>query len=105
MLNILAADKMNQGFAASLLVSQKNLWQAKRGKQKWVSQIGGAVFKQMRMVDTLTEQEARAVAWATEKLDAMTLSVRTRKQKASMSLFDMKSKIKAELRNGEPFLP
>nr|WP_154983928.1 Ger(x)C family spore germination protein [Paenibacillus xylanexedens] len=104
MLNILAADKMNQGFAASILDSRIKPMASEEGEtKKWVSQIGGAVFRQMRMVDTLTEQEARGVAWASEKLDTLTLSVRTRKQKASMSLFDMKSKIQAELRNGEPF--
>ncbi|WFR61900.1 Ger(x)C family spore germination C-terminal domain-containing protein [Paenibacillus amylolyticus] len=54
------------------------------------------------MVGTLTADEARAVAWAGENLDSLTLSVRTKKQKASMTVYNMRSDIQAKLQNGEP---
>ncbi|MGN7412143.1 Ger(x)C family spore germination protein [Paenibacillus sp. SAF-068] len=103
MLSIFTADKMNQGFATSMLGSKKTAMVSEEGEsKKWISQIGGTIFRQMRMVGTLSADEARAVAWAGENLDSLTLSVRTKKQKASMTLYNMHSDIQAKLQNGEP---
>ncbi|MCF7755292.1 Ger(x)C family spore germination protein [Paenibacillus xylanexedens] len=102
-LSIFTSDKMNQGFASSMLGSkQTNMLSEEGESKKWVSQIGGSIFSQMRMVGTLSADEARAVAWAGQNLDSMTISVRTKKQKASMKLYRMHSDIHVKLLNGEP---
>ncbi|MFS0869810.1 Ger(x)C family spore germination protein [Paenibacillus xylanilyticus] len=102
-LNIFAADKMNQGFASSMLTAQERHMASEEGElKKWVSQTGGALFRQMKMVGTLTDEEARAVAWAERSLDSMTISVRTKKEKASMTLYDMHSDIHVRMERGEP---
>jgi len=103
MLSIFTADKMNQGYATSMLGSKKTAMVSEEGEsKKWVSQIGGTIFRQMHMVGTLSADEARAVAWAGENLDSMTISVRTKKQKASMTLYNTHCDIQAKLQNGEP---
>ncbi|KQY83031.1 hypothetical protein ASD24_12120 [Paenibacillus sp. Root52] len=103
-LNVYASDKMNQGFAASLLQAKQLSMVSEEGaKKKWISQIGGAIFKQMRMVGTLSDDEARAVAWAGRKLDSMAISIQTDRVKASMTLFDMDSDIRVRLVDGEPY--
>ncbi|PQP80099.1 hypothetical protein C0Q44_29150 [Paenibacillus sp. PCH8] len=103
MLSIFTADKMNQGFATSMLSPQQVSMVSEAGEsKKWVSQIGGAIFRQMRMVGTLTDDEARAVSWAEQKLDSMTMAVRTQKQKASLTMYSMNSVIQVKIHNGEP---
>ncbi|MFX3647344.1 MAG: Ger(x)C family spore germination protein [Paenibacillus sp.] len=102
-LSVFTADQMNQGFATSMLGSKKTAMVSEEGEtKKWISQIGGTIFRQMRMVGTLSADEARAVAWAGQNLDSLTISVKTRKQKASMTLYHMHSDIQAKLQNGEP---
>ncbi|WP_337032296.1 Ger(x)C family spore germination protein [Paenibacillus illinoisensis] len=102
-LNIYTADKMNQGFASSMLIPGKRNMVSEGGDlKKWVSQSGAAVFKQMKMVDSLSDEEARAIAWAERNLDYMTLSIRTKKEKASMTLYDMHSDIHVRMEHGDP---
>ncbi|WP_458126310.1 Ger(x)C family spore germination protein [Paenibacillus sp. Z3-2] len=102
-LSVFTSDKMNQGFASSMLGSKKTNMVSEEGEsKKWVSQIGGSIFRQMRMVGTLSADEARAVAWAGQNLDSMTISVKSKKQKASMKLYRMQSDIHVKLQNGEP---
>ncbi|MCG7382654.1 Ger(x)C family spore germination protein [Paenibacillus sp. ACRRY] len=102
-LNIFAAEKMNQGFASLLLTAQKSYMASEDGElKKWVSQSGAALFKQMKMVGTISDEEARTVSWAERNLDSMTISVRTKKEKASMTLYDMHSDVHVRLEQGEP---
>lgn len=103
MLSIFTSNKMNQGFACSMLDAKKTKMLSEEGEsKKWVSQVGGSIFRQMRMVGTLSTNEARAVAWAGQNLDSLTISVQTKKQKASMKLYNMRSDIHVKLQNGEP---
>lgn len=104
MLSVLMADKMNQGFAAPLLESKATTMASEDNKRKqWTSQVGGALFKQMKMVDSISPEETRTVAWANRKLDTLSVSVVTDDEKASMTVYNMNSKIKVKLVNGQPF--
>ncbi|MDN4601020.1 Ger(x)C family spore germination protein [Paenibacillus sp. F6_3S_P_1C] len=104
MLSVLMADKMNQGFAAPLLESKATTMASEDNKRKqWTSQVGGALFKQMKMVDSISPEETRTVAWANRKLDTLSVSVETDDEKASMTVYNMNSKIKVKLVNGKPF--
>ncbi|UPK46137.1 Ger(x)C family spore germination protein [Paenibacillus pabuli] len=104
MLNVLTADKMNQGFAAPLLQTRLATMASENNeRKKWVSQVGGALFKQMKMVDSIPADETRAVAWANRKLDTESISVKTNREKASMTVYNMNSKIKVRLVKGQPF--
>ncbi|MEC0127950.1 Ger(x)C family spore germination protein [Paenibacillus pabuli] len=103
-ISILTADKMNQGFAAPLLQSRETVMQSENNaRKKWTSQVGAALFKQMKMVDTIPAEETRSVAWANRKLDTLAISLETNKEKASMTVYNMNSKIKVRLVNGRPF--
>ncbi|WP_153977933.1 Ger(x)C family spore germination protein [Paenibacillus xylanilyticus] len=102
-LNVFAADKMNQGFASPILTAQQRHMASEEGElKKWVSQSGGALFKQMKMVASLSDDEARAVAWAERTLDSLSISVKTKKEKASMTIYDMHSDVHVRLERGEP---
>ncbi|HBU81283.1 MULTISPECIES: Ger(x)C family spore germination protein [Paenibacillus] len=104
MLSVLMADKMNQGFAAPLLESKATTMASEENKRKqWTSQVGGALFKQMKMVDSISPEETRTVAWANRRLDTLSVSVETDDEKASMTVYNMNSKIKVKLVNGQPF--
>lgn len=104
MLSVLMADKMNQGFAAPLLESRETTMASEDNKRKqWTSQVGGALFKQMKMVDLIPPNETRSIAWANRKLDTLAVSVETEDEKASMTIYNMNSKIKVKLVNGQPF--
>ncbi|MHA7581364.1 Ger(x)C family spore germination protein [Paenibacillus vandeheii] len=102
-LSVLMADKMNQGFAAPLLESKGITMASEDNKRKkWTSQVGGALFKQMKMVDSISPDETRTVAWANRKLDTLAVSVETDDEKASMTVYNMNSKIKVKLVNEQP---
>lgn len=104
MLTVLMADKMNQGFAAPLLESKATTMASEENKRKqWTSQVGSALFKQMKMVDSISPEETRTVAWANRNLDTLVVSVETDDEKASMTIYNMNSKIKVKLVNGQPF--
>ncbi|WP_426249542.1 Ger(x)C family spore germination protein [Paenibacillus pabuli] len=103
-ISVLTADKMNQGFTAPLLQSRETAMESENNaRKKWTSQVGAALFKQMKMVDTIPADETRAIAWANRKLDTISLSVKTEDEKASMTVYNMNSKIKVRLINGQPF--
>ncbi|MFC9707885.1 Ger(x)C family spore germination protein [Paenibacillus sp. NPDC056933] len=103
-ISVLTADKMNQGFAAPLLQSRVTAMESENNaRKKWTSQVGAALFKQMKMVDSIPAEETRSVAWANRKLDTVAVSVETNKEKASMTVYNLNSKIKVRLVNGRPF--
>ncbi|MEC0110508.1 Ger(x)C family spore germination protein [Paenibacillus taichungensis] len=104
MLSVLMADKMNQGFVAPLLESKSTAMASEDNRRKqWTSQVGGALFKQMKMVDSISADETRGIAWANRKLDTLAVSVETEDEKASMTVYNTSSKIKVRLVNGQPF--
>ncbi|MGP3786353.1 Ger(x)C family spore germination C-terminal domain-containing protein [Paenibacillus sp. 1A_MP2] len=72
-------------------------------RKQWTSQVGSALFKQMKMVDSISPEETRTVAWANRNLDTLVVSVETDDEKASMTIYNMNSKIKVKLVNGQPF--
>jgi len=104
MVSVLSADKMNQGFAAPLLETRGATMTSENDTRKrWASQVGGALFKQMKMVDSISPDETRTIAWANRKLDTLAVSVETEDEKASLTVYNTSSKIKVRLVNGHPF--
>lgn len=69
----------------------------------WAGLIGGAVFRDGHMVDTLNIPQTSAVSWARNELDQMYISIEKENHISSLKLYELESSLKVKKEHGKPF--
>lgn len=101
--DVLMAEADNQGFVVSLLNMQNEKMISENNENmNWVGLQGAAMFKNMKMVGELDLDEARVIAWTRNNLKTASITIVNKKEKASVSLYAIKSDLNAHMSQGKP---
>lgn len=68
----------------------------------WAGQVGGAVFLDGHMVDTIDLAQTSVVSWARGQLDQTYLSFQDEKHTGSVKLYELESKLQVRKETGKP---
>lgn len=101
--DVLMAEASNQDFVITLLnMMEEDMISENNETQYWAGLQGAAMFKDMKMVGELNLDEARVIAWTRNHLKTAAITIENPKEKASVSLYAIKSDLKANLSQGKP---